>query len=50
MHALTPSQYILAAAMFDEYARVKLLSVSAEWFDDDVKPAIAKIQQLFPAF
>lgn len=47
MHALTPSQYILAAAMFDEYARVKLLSVSAEWFDDDVKPAIAKIQQLF---
>lgn len=47
MHALTPSQYILAAAMFDEQARVNLLTVSAEWFDDDVKPAIAKIQELY---
>lgn len=47
MHALTPSQYILAAAMFDEYARVKLLGVSAEWFDDDVKPAVKKIQELY---
>jgi len=47
MHALTPSQYILAAAMFDEQARVNLLTVSAEWFDNDVKPAIAKIQELY---
>ena len=47
MHALTPSQYILAAAMFDEYARVKLLGVSAEWFDDDIKPAVKRIQELY---
>jgi len=47
MHALTPSQYILAAAMFDEYARVKLLGVSSEWFDDDIKPAVKRIQELY---
>jgi len=47
MQALTPSQYILAAAMFDENARVKLLTVSADWFDIDVKPAVQQIQKLY---
>jgi len=33
--------------MFDEYARVKLLGVSSEWFDDDIKPAVKRIQELY---
>ena len=46
---MSPSEYILASAMFDETSRVKLLSVNHRWFDSPIDKAIAKIQELYLA-
>jgi hypothetical protein len=46
---MSPSEYILASAMFDENTRVKLLSVNHKWFESPIDKAIAKIQELYLA-
>jgi len=46
---MTPSQYILAAAMFDDTTRFKLLSANPAWFDSHIQQAIQKIQELYLA-
>jgi len=44
---MSPSEYILASAMFDETTRVKLLSVNSKWFESPIDKAIAKVQELY---
>jgi len=44
---MSPSEYILASAMFDETTRVKLLAVNHRWFESPIDKAIAKIQELY---
>jgi len=44
---MSPSEYILASAMFDETTRVKLLAVNSKWFESPIDKAIAKVQELY---
>jgi len=46
---MSPSEYILASAMFDETTRVKLLAVNSKWFESPIDKAIAKVQELYLA-
>jgi len=44
---MTPSYYVLASAFWDESTRLKLLSANELWFDEEVRPVIAKIKSLY---